>query len=711
MRRLGFILGFYSIIAQVLILRDIMSTFSGSEILLSIGLFGWMIAVALGAYSAGKSQFFSILEMMCAGTLLLPGILILLRLSPMAIVSLPGEAIPITKAAALSVVATALPGFISGYLFTAISRVGWNASHAIAQTYLFEGLGAAVGGVAITLLAGSMLSTLTIAFLLPVVVIPAMFVRDKYNHLFWMAPLGIVAGITFIILVPRLEAGIAAVRYEPFQIIDSFDTPYSHQTVLWNYHQTTIMTDNRVELTEPDLNTIEDLTIWPLLYNPDAHNILITGPPRQLNETIRKKAGVEVHFLDPRPRLDRFIRELNPAMQTSIIRRDPVSYFRGDVKSLYDVIIINGDSPGTFSTASVYSRETLSDVVRHISPSGVLIIRLPSNSDYQVRGLKTKIAFRIYQTTKSVFPNVAILTGDSDLIVASTNRELPIDSRILKTRLERLGDIWSNTLHNRIISGLNPLHRDQLLDALNQYDAIATIDRPAIIHDQLLFDAQRYPTDRKVLSVLIGKPYWLILLPLAITGFWLYAMLTNRQTNRYALYLYAIAGFLSLVIELVAIYVYQATAGSLYRDMAALFGIFMLGLAVGTWNAMRSAFRVDLAPPSLGLLLTAVVLYTITFRDINTIILLPYYCCFLFVTALATGTLFVAATNRYYLEDQHANRGYGYAAELAGSAVAALCTASMLLPVIGVTWILFATIAMIIISIVGAVLTTARTMP
>jgi hypothetical protein len=134
--------------------------------------------------------------------------------------------------------------------------------------------------------------------------------------------------------------------------------------------------------------------------------------------------------------------------------------------------------------------------------------------------------------------------------------------------------------------------------------------------------------------------------------------------------------------------------------MAVLIGTFMLGLALGTYFAnCTSGFSIG--GLSILTLAAAAVLFGLTWQLIDYRLALIYHALFLLVVALATGSLFVAATRRYYTSDLNENRGFGYAAELAGSAVGALLTTTVLLPVIGVNWLLFALVIICSLALVG----------
>ena len=77
------------------------------------------------------------------------------------------------------------------------------------------------------------------------------------------------------------------------------------------------------------------------------------------------------------------------------------------------------------------------------------------------------------------------------------------------------------------------------------------------------------------------------------------------------------------------------------------------------------------------------------------------------LAATATGGLFVAATKRYYANNPEGNRGAGYALELGGSALGALLTTTVLLPVFGLHGLVLILILLIAMAFGGGLLTRA----
>jgi hypothetical protein len=185
-----------------------------------------------------------------------------------------------------------------------------------------------------------------------------------------------------------------------------------------------------------------------------------------------------------------------------------------------------------------------------------------------------------------------------------------------------------------------------------------------------------------------------------VIGLFTWSLGRKGRPSRFGLFLFFAAGGTSLALELVSFYVYQSTVGSLYSELAILIGTFMLGLSLGTYLADKTT-RPGLARLSLLTLLAATVLFGLTWSQVGYRMALVYHLLFLLVVALATGSLFVAATRRYYDINPARNRGGGYAWELAGSALGAILTTSVLLPLIGLSWLLAGVGGLVILALIG----------
>ncbi|MDD4053005.1 MAG: hypothetical protein PHR28_14050, partial [candidate division Zixibacteria bacterium] len=143
-----------------------------------------------------------------------------------------------------------------------------------------------------------------------------------------------------------------------------------------------------------------------------------------------------------------------------------------------------------------------------------------------------------------------------------------------------------------------------------------------------------------------------------------------------------------------------------------LIGAFMLGLAVGTYHAYGVGRR-PVEYMALGLMSTALLLFIAAYRTPLHGWLIVFHSLFLFTMGLATGTLFVGATNRYYpwnvYRDDNVNRGAGYGWELVGSGLGALVTTTLLLPTIGLAWLLWSLVILVVLALAGTIVSSMPT--
>ncbi|HPC10876.1 MAG TPA: hypothetical protein PK112_02115, partial [candidate division Zixibacteria bacterium] len=118
MNRSAFLLGFVATGGQTLLLRELVSSLGGSELFIGSALFGWLAAVAAGAWAGGRwpGRLRAALLLVLA-SLVLPLCVAAARLAPLAYGVTVGEAIPLVPALTISFLVMAPLGVLSGWLF------------------------------------------------------------------------------------------------------------------------------------------------------------------------------------------------------------------------------------------------------------------------------------------------------------------------------------------------------------------------------------------------------------------------------------------------------------------------------------------------------------------------------------------------------------------------------------------------------------------
>jgi spermidine synthase len=708
MKRRAFLLGFFSVGGQVLLLRELVSSLNGDELFIATALFGWLLSVAAGAGLGGKRNLKAKPgSLFLAGILLLPAMIVAARLCPLLVTKVPGEIIPFTTAALLSMMLMVPVGIISGWLFPVIAREEHRPAASIVMVYLVEGIGAFVGGVVIAALAGSVYSTLGMALVISIVAITFFHLPNGQLKIILTAAAVLLLLSVVRYLVPYLDRNLDGIKYISYEIEESFDTHYSHQSIISQGNTLILLTDNSVEAVYPDLASSENFLIPPLLYKPDAGDILYIGRPEfGVTQLAERLPDVNITSLDPRRGLTSAVSQIIPLSGDMLkIEDDPVSFFtRREPVSKFDIIIFNIGEPDNYKNSRFLTGAFLSIAKKQLSRDGIVFLPTRYDTDRYISFEKKNVLQIIYNTLVASFTYVDFWPGEMTLFFASDDPlfDMPVDT--LVDRTGGLGYTPEYINIDYLSDRLSDFKRDKLSAALSGQSDLNSIEKPVLTYYQAVYRSQSAGVDRKIVPFLFRKPIWVIGLPIIIAILFVTVTVARRRRRAYGLFLYFVAGFVSLTVELISFYLYQSLAGSLYSEMAVLIGVFMLGMALGAYYSCRIG-KENLEFPALLLLFTAAVLFFATYDRVIPRVLLMYYVFFLFTIALATGSLFVAATDRYYFGRAESNRGTGYALDLVGSSLGALLTMTVILPLIGLPWLLISLIFLIVMALAGAYFT------
>jgi hypothetical protein len=335
-----------------------------------------------------------------------------------------------------------------------------------------------------------------------------------------------------------------------------------------------------------------------------------------------------------------------------------------------------------------------------LAPGGILLIPTAYDTDRYIGDEEKQLLSTIYNVIEGSFDYVTMWPGTRTLFFASDSALFDIPYDTMLARLDSLPYQGQYISANYLFDRLEELKRGRLYEAAYSYKTTNTVDRPLLSHLQALFRSKTNAVDHAVISQIIGRPYWTVAVPALFVLFFIVTVITRSVRGRYALFLYFVAGFVSLSLELISFYVYQSFAGSLYSEMAVLIGAFMLGLAAGTYFASLKS-KGEVAHIGLFILFVITIAFELSYARVPVGWALYYHTVFLFVSAAATGILFVGATRQFYGEQSRENRGLGYAYEIAGSSLGALVSVTVLLPVVGLTWLLLGVAALIALAYFG----------
>ncbi len=339
----------------------------------------------------------------------------------------------------------------------------------------------------------------------------------------------------------------------------------------------------------------------------------------------------------------------------------------------YDLIFINLPSPSTILLNRFYTKEFFIQVYKALNREGILILVLPGSEAYMGEEL-TLLNACIYQTLKSIFSDVYIIPGDSNIFLAS-NSKIASLTEILHRYDERR------------IKGLSKEHIVYKLDQrrvewfLNSIDVNSNINEDfhpsAVFYSLWLWSAKFSPYALWFFKIVNSlRLETLLLLSTALLS----TFIVKRRTRESAITMTIFTtGFYGMVTALILIIALQSLYGYIYHLIGLLISSFMVGLWVGGAKIKASS----ILKIELGILIycsTMVLLFA------NSLLFLPLIIVLNFLAGVLVGVEFAVA-NEVYLKmglQLEKSAGVLYASDLLGAWLGALTVCIILIPSLGI---------------------------
>src|ERR1039458_2603899 len=284
------LIGFTAVIAQVVLMRELLVVFYGNELSLGVMLANWLLWTALGSSLLGRwarrthrpREFLAGLQMLVAFAL--PLTLVAVRASKVLFRSIPGEILGpvpmfLTSFCALSVLCV-----ISGGLFAAGSRLfgdatGSTTATATGSVYLLEAAGSGLGGVLASLALVRLLTAFEIAAILGLLNLVAAWVLLALagaKRRFWGAGFGALAAL---LLAGGYGVAPLSVRmlWRGFHLIATRTSVYGSLAVVETGASRSLFENGLIVMTVPDAAAAEEAVHYALLEHPEPRRLLLIG--------------------------------------------------------------------------------------------------------------------------------------------------------------------------------------------------------------------------------------------------------------------------------------------------------------------------------------------------------------------------------------------------------------------------------------------------
>ena len=729
------VMGTSGIVAQIVLLRELLISFLGNELTLGIILANWLILEAIGSFLVGKTvekvkkkmEVYVFLQILFS--VALPFSIYLCRIFKTFLLATPGEGlgfVPILYSSFFIL----LPVSVShGALFTYGSKLysqyeKKNAT-SISKVYVLETLGSIIGGLLITFVLVQYFNSFVIAFMISFTNALASFVLlwpDQKpifhsRHLAWALSLLYGLLFLFILFTPlsdKIHQASLQLQWRGQNVIHNENSIYGNITVTRRGEQFTFFTDGVPSITTPvpDIASIEDFVHFPMLLHEKPQSVLIlSGGAGGMVHEILKYPVNRVDYVELDPLLLRLIEKF-PAPITQTELSDPrvrIHYTDGRffikrTLDRFDLIFIGLPSPQELQTNRLFSSEFFSIAREKMNPGGIIVLTLPGSLTYISPELRD-LNGCILDTLKSVFGHVRIIPGETNLYLASDSKILGevtaqeiikrLAERKIQTNLFTRGYI-EHRLHERWLNWFSK--------SMDRKEVHINSDfRPLGVFFNLSYwNALFSPYLSKLfkwfeklsLELIIGV---IVFLTIVLSLLFIKNPSLAGNALPYAIFT---SGFADMMLDLAIIFTFQTLFGYLYHQIGLLITLFMVGIASSSFFVTRHLDRIEkdkrfFLGTELAFILFALclpfVLTTPSHYLEKTAIYISLYGTFLlmsFLCGVLVGFQFPLATKIYLkAHSEGANVGHAagllYGADLLGGFFGGLLGGVLLLPILG----------------------------
>ena len=731
------LVGFSAVIGQIVLMRELIVVFNGNEISVGVMLATWLLWTAIGSSVSGigrrgqhgKSnprRMVAALECLLAASL--PATIWALRSAKSFFQTVPGELVGPVPMLVSSLVCLSVFCAVSGALFVAAARMyedecGVATRVAAGSAYLLEAAGSALGGILASLVLLRFLESFQIAgivALLNLGMAVALLARMSRRQVVALAASGALLAIPLLAWVaPRIDWASQARLWRGFHLVASRDTVYGNlavtETGAAGSGQIRSIWDNGMILANaPDPSAAEEAVHYALLEHPAPRRVLLIGGGVSggIAEALKHPTVERIDYVELDPALIGMARQFFPA-QASALQSNPrvhIHYADGRrylkaATSRFDVILVDLPDPQTAQLNRFYTVEFFRSARAHLAPGGLLALQLSSSEETLSPDL-TAFLRCIRRTLEQVFPFVTAIPGGTiHFFGAMQPGVLTDDPQVL---ISRLRERHINTLYVSqyfIPYRMMPDRMEQVREQLRPLPA-TPVNRDfapvAYSFDVVLWSSQfRSGYSRWFRSAasvpfrnLFGAVAWLLLLATALTAF---VPARQKRARSAAVYCTAATGFTLMVLQIFVLLTFQSVFGFVYYQLSILIGLFMAGIAVGSWLGLRgmrlsryapcrrmAATQLLLALAAPALLLAVSLLAKTSGPAATWISAQLAFPALAALSGMLGGYQFPVAAE-IFLPERAGRSGLGalYAIDLLGGCAGALVLSSYLIPVFG----------------------------
>jgi spermidine synthase len=610
--------GFVSILAQVVVLRELNVAFFGVELIYILAIAVWLLSTALGALAGGRGRGVGpadVARPFVWFSLLLPADIALIRSLREIAGGIPGTFLPFGVQLVGLAAALVPVGIVLGLLFRRAATLyiaepgapaappgarSPGAGRTLARAYAIESAGGLAGGLLSTVFLAAGLANFAIGIVCAATAVITVIAARTRRALPRRVRAAAIAALVLLAAVgiasPLLDLALTRITHPT--LVASRDSPYGRVSVTRQGGQFVVYENDALAF-ETQSVAAEELVHLAAVNAAELDRVLVLGGGLEGTVTeIAKYRPERVDVVEINRVLVSLTGALFPAGYRAALSAPGVFFriadprrFLAHTAERYDLVLIGAADPSSGETNRFFTRDFFAECRGVLDPGGVVALRLRSSENIWTPFLSYRNS-SVIKALDEVFDDVVVLPGTTNVVIAS-DRPLSRDPDLLGAAFRKSG-VATKLVTPEYIHYLYTNDRfGEIARRLSATPVAPNTDsRPVCYkYSSLMWLSKFFPKliTREVgaIDLTAGRGVFVVLALTGATGALFIFVRRRVRLRRTALA--ALAGFVGMVLETVMILHYQAENGVLYQNLGILLTAFMAGLAAGAGTVPRFA--------------------------------------------------------------------------------------------------------------------------
>ncbi len=674
-------LGISSIITQLVVMRELLSVFSGNELIIGVILAVWLLLTGAGAFlgryceKTGDPVRLLIIGQVLVATLPFVAVVIIRGLR--AVIFPAGAAVGLFTTFGITFMLLLPYCLVSGSLLTLFCMIyaPQGRPGSIGRVYFIDNIGDILGGLLFSFVLVHLTGHLQALYLCLLINLGAAAVLSRLEKK--RALMVLTAALFFlspVFFIFDIDGMTIALQYPGQKVVFYKDSKYGRLVVTRTGEQLNFYENGIVLFSTHNTIENEEAVHYAMAQHDRPETVLlIAGGVSGTTREILKYSPERIDYLELDPHIIDIGRRYTENLADERIRTismDGRLWVKQSPRQ-YDVVIIDLPDPSTAQLNRFYTDEFFQELSGTMKENAVLSIGMSSQENYISREAE-RLNGSVYSTLKHSFDHVIVVPGEKNRFIASDS-ELTYD---IVGRIEAKGvdTEWVNRYW--LPAKLTEDRMRMVRDAVSGDHAVNRDFTPVSYHYYLLFWLSHFRFNYFIFAGVIA----------ALTALYL----ARVRPIPFAVFA---TGFTGASLEMVLVIGFQVLYGYVYNRIGVLVTMFMIGLAAGSFTVNRRLENMGVRQLVLilSLLVSAAGLVPLAFFAlrslagpvpvfIGTQVVLPVLTA---AVAFLVGAEFPLAAKLHFRGVSQTAASL-YSADLFGACLGSLVVTAFLLPLFGI---------------------------